>query len=477
MIANPQLTAAEYQALLRLDLATFIERSFEELNPQGTFSESPHIEVLATKLSACRQGALRRLIVCLPPRMLKSIAVSVAFPAWLLGHDPNKQIICASYGQDLSDKHARDCRKLMMSDFYREVFPRTQLSPEKQSVNDFMTTRQGFRMSTSVGGVLTGRGADVIILDDPLKPEDALSETKRNAANEWFDSTLLSRLNSKETGIIIIVMQRVHQDDLVGHVLDSGNWEVLSLPAIASEDTEHLIENPLGRRWFRRKAGEALQPERESLETLSNIRQSLGSYNFSAQYQQNPIPVGGAIIRTDWLRFYDPAELPSGFSVRLQSWDTASKSGELNDFSVCTTWLADFENHYLIDVFRKRLDFPSLKRAVKEQASKHTADLILIEDKASGTQLIQDLQAEGICGVEGYDPGPKIDKQMRLYAVSAEFESGRVRIPRSAAWKDEYISELTSFPGAKFDDQVDSTTQALEHLKTKVRSTLVWFKL
>jgi predicted phage terminase large subunit-like protein len=472
-----KFTDAEYQALLRLDLMTFIERSFYELNPQATFARSPHIEVLATKLSACRAGKLRRLVVCLPPRMLKSIAVSVAFPAWILGHNPTKQIICASYGQDLSDKHARDCRTLMMSDFYRALFPRTRLSPEKQSVNDFLTTAQGFRMSTSVGGVLTGRGADVIILDDPLKPDDALSETKRNAANQWYDNTLLSRLNSKETGIIIIVMQRVHQDDLVGHVLDHGDWQVLSLPAIAEEDEEHLIDSPVGRRWFRRKAGEALQPERESLDILRNNRQTMGTYAFSAQYQQNPIPVGGAIVKTEWLRFYEPEELPRGFSLIVQSWDTANKGGELNDFSVCTTWKADFENHYLIDVFRKRLDYPNLKRAVKEQAQKHKANIIIIEDKASGTPLIQDLHADGVCGLEPYDPGPGIDKQMRLFAVSAEFESGRARLPRSASWKEEYIREITGFPGTKYDDQVDSTSQALEVLKTKVRSRLVWSRL
>ena len=477
MSAAFQLTYAEYQALMRLDLMTFIERTFYELNPQAIFSRSPHIEVLATKLAACRQGKLRRLIVNLPPRSLKSIAVSVAFPAWVLGHDPTKQVICASYGQDLSDKHARDCRTLMMSDFYRRLFPQTRLSPEKQAVNDFMTTAQGFRMSTSVTGVLTGRGADIIILDDPLKPDDALSETKRNSSNDWYDNTLLSRLNSKETGIIIIVMQRVHQDDLVGHVLERGNWEVLSLPAIAEEDEEHLIENPLGRRGFRRKAGEALQPERESLETLKTIRQSLGTYHFSAQYQQNPVPIGGAIVKTEWLRYYERHELPSGFSLILQSWDTANKGGELNDFSVCTTWRADFENHYLIDVFRRRLDYPDLKRAVKEQAARHKADIVLIEDKASGTQLIQDLHSEGVFGLEGYDPGPGVDKQMRLYAVSAEFESGRVRIPRSAFWKEEYIREITGFPGTKYDDQVDSTTQALDYLKSKVRSRLIWSRL
>jgi len=477
MSTTQQLTGREYQALLRLDLMTFIERAFYELNSQATFARSPHIEVLATRLAACRRGELRRLTVCLPPRMLKSIAVSVAYPAWLLGHDPSKQIICASYGQDLADKHARDCRTLMMSDFYQALFPRTRLSPEKQSVNDFLTTAQGFRMSTSVGGVLTGRGADIIILDDPLKPDDALSETRRTAANDWFDNTLLSRLNSKETGIIIIVMQRVHQDDLVGHVLDHGNWDVLSLPAIAEEDEEHLIENPFGRRWFRRRAGEALQPERESLETLRSMRRNLGTYNFSAQYQQNPIPVGGAIVQTEWLRFYEPEELPSGFSLTVQSWDTANKGGELNDYTVCTTWKADFYNHYLIDVFRRRLDYPSLKRAVKEQAEKHDAQVIVIEDKASGTQLIQDLRAEGLCGIEPYDPGPGVDKQMRLYNVSGEFESGRVRLPRSASWKDEYVREITGFPGTKHDDQVDSTAQALEVLKTKVRSRLVWSRL
>ena len=243
-----QLSYAEYAAVLRRDLMTFIERSFYELNPQTRFSPSPHIEVTASKLEACRQNKIRRLIVNQPPRSLKSHAVSVAFPAWVLGHNPATQIIAVSYGQELSDKHARDCRRLMASAFYRRLFPNTRLSAEKQSVNDFMTTEQGFKMSTSVGGVLTGRGADLIILDDPLKPDDALSETRRNSVNEWYDNTLVSRLNSKETGVIIILMQRVHQDDLVGHVRDQEGWDVLSFPAVAEVDESHVIESPLGQR-------------------------------------------------------------------------------------------------------------------------------------------------------------------------------------------------------------------------------------
>lgn len=320
-----QPTLADYQLIFRNDLMSFVERSFLELNPEARFSPSPHLEVMASKLDLCRRGKLRRLIVSLPPRSLKSHTVSVALAAWLLGHDPSTQIICASYGQDLADKHARDCRSLMSSSFYQSLFPATRLSPQKQSVNEFETTRQGFRLSTSVGGVLTGRGGEVIILDGPLKPDDAMSDTKRKAVNDWYDSSLLSRLNNKEQGVIIIVMQRLHQDDLVGHVLEQGGWEVLSFPAVAEEDESWEIESPFGRRWFRRRAGEALHPERESLETLAAMRISMGEYNFSSQYQQNPLPPGGALVKTEWLRYYDTDEELPIFNHIVQSWDTANK--------------------------------------------------------------------------------------------------------------------------------------------------------
>ena len=236
MIDPKPLSLAEYGWILRNDFASFIERAFLELNPQTEFMPSPYIELLASALDSCRRGETKRLIINLPPRTLKSHAASVAFPTWLLGHDPSLQIICASYGQDLADKHARDSRSIMASQFYRTLFPRTVLSPDKQAVGDFVTTQQGFRMATSVGGVLTGRGGDVLILDDILKPDDALSDTRRKAANDWYFNTLLSRLNSKKDGAIILVMQRLHQEDLVGEVLEREQWRVLSLPAIAQED-------------------------------------------------------------------------------------------------------------------------------------------------------------------------------------------------------------------------------------------------
>lgn len=246
----------DFYAVMRADLFTFIDRCFVELNPTQTLSPAPYLQLMAAKLANTLQGnGPKRLIISLSPRCLKSITTSVAAVAWGLGYDPSAQIICASYGQDLADKHALDTRRIMLSSFYRELFPATRISPNKLSVRDFNTTANGFRMATSVGGVLTGRGGDILIIDDPLKPEDALSETKRTAVNDWYDNTLLSRLNSKEEGIIIIVMQRLHQDDLVGHVLDRGEpWDVLSFPAIAEDNELHEIETPLGALRYRRRS-------------------------------------------------------------------------------------------------------------------------------------------------------------------------------------------------------------------------------
>ena len=472
------LTREEREVLMRTDLLTFLDRCFTELNPGQTMSMAPHVRIMVSKLAACVKGkGSKRLIVNLPPRSLKSITFSIAAVAWRLGLDPTANIICASYGQDLADKLARDTRTLLQSSFYQSIFPATRLSPAKQSVNDFMTTRQGFRMATSVGGVLTGRGADLIIIDDPLKPDDALSETRRNAVNEWYDNTLLSRLNNKEEGTIIIVMQRRHQDDLVGYLQSRGEvWDVFSFPAIAQEDEQHVIQTPFGREVFRRKQGEVLDPSRENLDTLLRLKQSIGTYNFEAQYQQNPSPEGGAMIKRDWLRYYETeAPLPR-FSYVLQSWDTANKSGELNDFSVCTTWGVYNGRYYLLDVYRRQLNYPELKRKVVELAERNKPRQVLIEDKASGTQLIQELKSSGLYRVTSYDPPPGTDKILRLHAQSAAFEAGRVLLPNKALWLADYERELTSFPGSKFDDQVDSTTQALDYMGQH-RSLDIWTKL
>src|SRR5215831_15838023 len=215
---SEDLTFAEYALVLRQDYLTFVARCFCDLNPQVKLAMNWHLEVIAAKLMEVREGKLRRLIINLPPRHLKSLMASIAFPAWCLGHDPSAQILCVSYAQDLADKLARDCRSITMSPWYRRIFA-TRLAAQRQAVQEFVTTRQGYRLATSTGGVLTGRGADIILIDDPLKPEDALSEVLRRAANEWYDHTLYSRMNDKRHGAIVIIMQRLHEDDLVGHVL------------------------------------------------------------------------------------------------------------------------------------------------------------------------------------------------------------------------------------------------------------------
>jgi hypothetical protein len=384
---QPTLSAEELSLVLSEDLTSFIERSFHELHPDRQLDLAPHIEVIATKLEAVRRGEIKRLIVNLPPRHLKSHCVSVAFVAWLLGHDPAKHLICASYGQDLAEDLAGACRRLMRSPFYRTLFG--NILGARQAVNDFETVHGGRRLATSVGGVLTGRGADIVVLDDPQKADEALSETSRKATQTWFDNTLRSRLNDKTNGVIIIVMQRLHQDDLIGHVLEQEHWEVLSLPAIAEVDESHLIEGPLGRRFFTRKPGDILHPARENAESLADTRRAISEFSFASQYQQNPIPLGGAIVKTEWLRYYEPGEQPAKFPDILQSWDTANKSGDLNDFSVCTTWGILKDRYYLLHVLRKRLTFPDLKRNLRSLAERFSPGKVLVEDKASGTQLIQ----------------------------------------------------------------------------------------
>ena len=455
-------SAADYPVICRNDFHTFMHRAFCELNGDSLFSHNWHNELIASRLQSCLDGQITRLIINLPPRSLKSHSASICFPAYVFGHRPSAQIICASYGQQLADKHSLDCRTLMGSEWYRGLF-QVQLSPRKQSVQEFLTAANGFRLATSVGGVLTGRGADFIIIDDPLKPDEARSETQRKAVNDWFDHTLYSRLNDKGRGCIIIIMQRLHEDDLVGHVQGQESWEVVRLPAIAEQDETHVIVSPFRTRTVCRRAGEPLHPDREPLTVLERLRRTIGEYNFAGQYQQQPAPLGGGIVKASWFKTYIPGEEPTRFDVIFQSWDTANKSTELSDYSVCTTWGSKDQRLYLLHVYRQRLEYPELKRSVARMASDYRATIILIEDKASGTGLIQDLIREGVSGVTPYEP--KLEKIIRLHSVTSTIESGSVYLPEQAEWRDEYLRELTTFPFGKHDDQADSTSQALDWIK------------
>lgn len=451
-------TARQYRRVLRSDFAAFSHRAFRELNGATPYLGNWHLEVMAAHLERVRLGQCTRLAIALPPRHLKSHMVSIAFVAFVLGHDPARQIICASYAQDLADKLARDCRALIGAGFYRALFD-VELAPDRQAVEEFATTRGGFRLATSVGGVLTGRGADLVVIDDPLKAEEAWSDARRNAVNDWFDSSLLSRLNDKRNGAIVIVMQRLHENDLVGHVTAKGGWDVLSFPAIAEENACFAIETPYGPRRFARKAGDILHPARESADTLSRLKKQMGRAAFLAQYQQAPCAREGVMVKAKWFPRYAQHELPRDFDTRLLSCDTANKASELSDYSALTMWGVKERHMWLLSVLRRRIEFPELKRAIKDMAREHRADVVLIEDRASGTQLIQELTRENVRGIKAHAPSG--DKLMRLWGQTATMEQGLVHLPREAPWLDDYLRELTSFPNSKHDDQVDSTAQAL----------------
>jgi len=347
----------------------------------------------------------------------------------------------------------------MTRPFYQSVF-NTRLSADRNAVAEFETTEGGYRLSTSVGGAITGRGADIIVVDDPIKADEALSDARRQAVNAWYDNTLRSRLNSQEHGAIIIIMQRLHTDDLVAHLQQTETWEVLSFPARAEKDEPYELITPYGRRIVQRKTGDILHPALLSASNLDSLRASMTEYNFAAQYQQDPQPPSGLIVKRDWLKFYSEKERPEPFEQIVQSWDTANKVTELSDYSVCTTWGVKERRMYLLDVYRQKLEFPELKRTVRELATLWHATVVLIEDKASGTQLIQQLRADGFLEVQEAPPSGD-EKIMRLRAQTSKIKGQFVRFPEKAYWLDAYLLELTTFPNSKNDDQVDSTVNAL----------------
>jgi predicted phage terminase large subunit-like protein len=446
-------------AVLRQDFSAFVRKTFHTLSPGQTFVPSWHTRALAYQLERVRRGEIKRLIINMPPRSLKSITASVAFPAFLLGHDPPRRIICASYSGELAHKLSNDFRAVLGCSWYRTIFPGTRIGRFKDSETEIELTRRGFRLATSVGGTMTGRGGDIIVIDDPLKPIDALSEVKRNGANEWFSNTVLSRLDDKRTGAVIIVSQRVHLDDLTGFVLgQSDEWTVLSLPAIAENfETIPLTMGEV----HHRQPGDVLSPEREPKEVLEQLRLQLGSDLFSAQYQQAPVPPGGAMIKRHWIQRYSDLPAGSSGSFILQSWDTAAKGGPDNDWSVCTTWLqANDCQWYLLDVWRGRVDYPTLKLKVEELAQQWHADQVLVEEAGTAIGLLQELRyrVSGVTGIK-----PERDKETRMSLASAKFEARQVHLPERASWLPELEAELFSFPGSRHDDQVDSISQALNH--------------
>ena len=345
-----------------------------------------HITAIAYQLERIRRGEITRLIINMPPRHLKSLTVSVAFPAYLLGLEPWHRIFAISYGIELSSKHASDFRSIVKSAWFRRAF-NTRIARSLE--DEVWTTARGFRKATSVYGTLTGLGGDIFIIDDPQKPVDAQSDIQRNRLNQWVSNTLMSRLDSKKKGVIIVVMQRVHLNDLSGYLMESGGWTVLSLPAIAEQDERIAIGD---NEFHVRRAGEELHPALKSLETLKKLQRQIG-FEFAAQYQQSPVPPGGAIIRREWLRYYNKPPERTYATIVIQSWDTASKDGAQNDWSVCTTWMLVDKCYYLLDLTRGRYEYPTLKATAIALAKEYRPNYVLIEDASTGTALAQEFRS------------------------------------------------------------------------------------
>jgi len=462
-LPSPENPALLLRHMLRHVFAAFCRKAWAWISAGEPITWNWHLDAIAHQLDRVANGDNLRLIINIPPRNGKSKTVSSIWVAWLLGQDPTRNFVCVSYSNELSGKLARDCLAIMQSPWYRELFPKTVISAKRSAAMDFETTAGGGRLATSVTGTLTGRGGDIIILDDVIKPEEAGSDTTRNSVNNWYQSTLASRLNDKASGAIILVMQRLHQYDLAGMLLEAGGWHQLKLPAIATEDED--IPLTRGRK-YRRHAGELLHPVREPIIVLDALKAAMGSAAFAAQYQQDPVPATGNIIDGGWFGTYDPWALDRSYGQIVQSWDTASKDNPHNDWSVCVTALIRQKDIFILNVFRERLIIPKLKAAAITLAQEYRANVLLIEDHASGTQLIQLLRAEDARGVPSpVARRPESDKQSRAMGVSAMIEAGRVHLPDDATWLAEFKTELMGFPNTRFDDQVDALSQLLDWVR------------
>ena len=462
------------QAILRQDFEAFLRKVFNTLCPGQIYVPVWFVGAIAYQLERVRRGEITRLIINMPPRSLKSMAASVAFPAYILGHDSTRRIICVSYSAELAFKLSNDFRAILASTWYRAIFPSTRVGPYKNSEAEVELTGRGYRLATSTGGTLTGRGGDLIIIDDPLKPLDALSDSRRAAANDWFLNTLVSRLDDKRTGAIVIVMQRVHMEDLTGFVLSqSHDWTVLTLPAIA--DSVETIDLSMGRAHLR-QPDDVLSPEREPLSVLQSLRLQLGSDLFSAQYQQAPVPPGGAMIKRKWIRRYTEPPAATAGKIIAQSWDTAAKGGPDNDWSVCTTWLCTTDvQFYLLDVWRGRVNYPALKIKVQELARLWRANQVLVEETGTAIGLLEELRycVRGLKGIK-----PDQDKLTRMSIASSLFEAGQVHFPERASWLAELEAELFAFPASTHDDQVDSISQLLNYIRSSpALKWAAWAKL
>jgi predicted phage terminase large subunit-like protein len=447
-----------------MPLDAFIGAFWGVVEPSVSYVPNWHLDIIADHLTAVVDGDIRRLIINIPPRHMKSLSACVFFPAWVWSFRPATQFLYASYAQTLSVRDSTRCRRLIQSPEYRRQYGDVyQITADQNQKTRYDNNRSGYRIATSVGGSLTGEGGDIIIIDDPHKTDDALSDTKRNAALEWFDSAMSTRLNDPRTGAYVIVGQRVHERDLCGHLLEQGGYYHLSLP-VEYEPTTTV--------WFneqvdpRTEPDELLWADRFGREEIDELKTRLGAYNVAGQLQQRPAPLEGGVIKTDWIQWYTVAPT---FDAVVQSWDMTFKQTKSGSFVVGQVWGMVGADKYLLFQIRKRLDFTETLNAVRRVTAEYPDTIKLVEEKANGAAVINTLRSE----IENIIPintktfrWSDQSKEARLNAVAPQFAAGNVYLPmeENAPWIPDYVQELTTFPSARHDDQVDATSQALLYL-------------
>ena len=445
----------------RNNLLSFISVTYKDYKIGWVHQEI--CETLDNFLKDLIDGKRPRLIITMPPRSGKSEIVSRRFPAYFLGKHPDLSIISVSYSASLAEDFSRDVQRIIDSDEYKKIFPNTKLSDKKDKnykrTSDFfeIVDHKGVYCSAGVGGSITGKGCDILIIDDPIKNrQEANSETVRKKIYDWYSSTAYTRLSP--IGGVIMMCTRWHLDDLIGKVLSDKNqkpFHVISYPAIAEHDEPH------------RKQGEALHPERFSLEILNEIKSTLSTADWLSLYQQKPVPEGGAIFETSKLRYYDESSEPKRFDQIVGSWDMTFKENKTSDFVVGQLWGRKGADFYLLDMVRDRMDFVKTLKVFINFANKHkNCNCWLVEDKANGTAIISTLKKH----ISGIIPiTPKESKQERAYAITPYLEAGNIFFPKNQNFTKDLEEEMLQFPAGAHDDTVDSMTQALNYFRMKKR--------